>query len=81
MNWYTFNGQKHLLTGLNTKEIAINLRRNQSSFVWGTNSTFQLRSVGWWELPKTSDGCGVYLNGTAIMSDCRKPALILCEEE
>lgn len=69
-----------MFAGMNTKEIAINLHQNSSSFEWGTNSTFQYKSVGWTALPKTSDSCGAYLNGSVIMSDCRKPALLLCED-
>jgi hypothetical protein len=67
--------------GMDAKEISIDLHQNQRLFMWGTNSTLKWRSVGWTELPKTLDGCGTYKNGTVIMSDCRKPAFILCEEE
>lgn len=66
---------------MDAKKIAINLQQNQGSFTWGTNATIQLRSVGWTELPKTSDCCGVYFNSAIIMSDCQNPAFILCEEE
>jgi hypothetical protein len=63
------------------KELSIDLRLNNGSIMWGTNATFHLRSLGWWELPKASDGCGAYINGTVNMIDCQKPTFILCEEE